>query len=122
MRNKLPIGLVLVAILQFIGPLILPPTLIVSIKPVMWAIILALFALLGVNLVRRQSWARVATVFVQGFSIIVRLLVIVGHSIQGGELGGAVDGWQVSTFVLSVIVSGIILYYVDLPDVQILMT
>lgn len=122
MRNKLPIGLVLVAVLQFIGPLILPPAIVMGIKPVMWLIILAVFALLGINLVRRQSWARVATVFVQGFSIIVRLLVIVGHSIQGGELGNPVDVWQVGTFVLSVIVSSIILYYVDLPDVQILMT
>jgi len=121
MSTKLPTGLVLVAILQFIAPLILPPATVMGISPVMWLLILAVFALLGINLVRRQAWSRVATVFVQGFSIIIRLLVIIGHSIQGGELGGSLDAWQVGAFVVSVLVSGVILYYVDLPDVQILM-
>jgi hypothetical protein len=89
--------------------------------PAAWALVLLLFGLLGVNLMRRRAWSRVATVFLQGFSIIVRLLVALGHTVQGGQMGNPVDVGLVVSTVVSIILSGIILYYVDLPDVHVIM-
>jgi len=121
MRNRLPVGLFIVAALQFIAPLILPLDTLKAMSPLVWGIILAVFGLLGVSLLRRRAWARVATIFVQGFSIIVRILIAVAHAVQGGELGNPVDVWGLGTAVASIILSGIILYYVDLPDIQLVM-
>ncbi len=121
MTRRLPLGLILVAICQFIAPLILPPTLLRGISPVLWVLIVLLFALLGFNLLRRRAWSRIATIFLQGFNILVRILVSVGHAVQGGKPGGPLDVWLLGTFALSIALSAIILYYVDTPDVQILM-
>ena len=121
MKNQLPRGLIVVAIFQFIGPLMLPPATLKSISPVLWGIIVAIFALLGVNLLRRRAWSRIATIFLQGFNIIIRLLVAISHAIQGGQAGNPVDAWLVGTALASMVLSAIILYYVDLPDIQVIM-
>jgi len=122
MKNRLPTGLFVVAILQFIAPLFLPPQMLKSISPVLWGLVVALFALLGLSLLRRRAWARLATIFVQGFNILVRLLILLNNVTSEG-LGGAVqvNVWLLSTFMVSMMLSAIILYYIDLPDVQMLM-
>jgi hypothetical protein len=122
MKSRLPTGLLLVATLQFIAPLFLPPQMLASISPVLWGFVVLLFGLLGFGLVRRRAWARLATVFVQGFNILIRLLVILGNVVR--EEQGAlspVNVWLLSTFIVSMLLSTLILYYVDLPDVQMLM-
>lgn len=119
MSKRPPLGLTLVAALQFIAPLLLPPSVLGRLSPVVWALVLAGFAFLGVNLLRRRNWSRLATIFLQGFNIIVRLLVLIGHAVQGGQQGNPLDSWLLGTFLASMIVSGIILYYVDLPDIQV---
>jgi hypothetical protein len=121
MKSRLPTGLYIVAILQIIAPLFLPPQMLGAISPVLWALVVALFALLGVSLLRRRAWARLATVFVQGFNILIRLLVLLGNVVkdQGGVM--RVDFWLLGTFIVSMALSAVILYYVDLPDVQMLM-
>jgi hypothetical protein len=119
MSKRLPLGLTLVAALQFIAPLLLPPSVLGRLSPVIWALVLVGFAFLGINLLRRRNWSRLATIFLQGFNIIVRLLVLIGHAVQGGQVGNPLDFWLLGTFLASMIVSGIILYYVDLPDIQV---
>ena len=121
MKTRLPLGLILVAVFQFIAPLSLPPATLVGISPVIWVVIVLLFALLGFALLRRRSWARLATIFVQGFNILVRLLVVMSHAVVGGKPGGPLDIPLVSTSLVSIAISALILYYVDLPDVQIMM-
>ena len=121
MRKGLPLGLKLVIFLQIIPVLLLPPATLASMGSVPWVVAVALFGLLGYNLWHRRAWSRIATVFVQGFSIIVRLLALVGHAVQGGQPGNPLDVATVSTFLLSMIISAIVLYYVDQPDVQLLM-
>ena len=121
MKRRLPLGLILVAAGQFIAPLILPPSLLSGISWVLWVLILGLFAVIGFNLLRRHPWSRTATIFVQGFNVIVRILVGVGHALRGGKAGNPMDGWLLGTFALSIVLSVIFLYYVDLPDVQVLM-
>ncbi|MBC7234642.1 MAG: hypothetical protein H5T69_02285 [Chloroflexi bacterium] len=117
MRIRIPLGLKLVAVLQMVPLLILPPATLRTISPAIWAFIVAVFVLLGVNLLRRRSWSRLATIFVQGFNILVRLLVTTAHAVEGGSLNVAL----LSTSLISMLLSAIILYYVDLPDVQVIM-
>lgn len=121
MKARTPQGLVLIAILQVIPLLIVPPALLVSISPVFWGLIIALFGTLGFNLMRRQAWSRLATVFIQGFNIIIRLLVLISGVVQGRSVGGAIDYPLLITFVISMTLSGIILYYIDTPDIQMVM-
>jgi hypothetical protein len=121
-KRRLPLGLVLVAILQFIPPLVLPPNSLRGVTPVIWGFVAALFALLGISLLRRRAWSRVATIFVQGFNIIVRVLATLGNVVQGGKPGSPINAWMLGTTVVSVILSAVILYYVDLPDVQVVVS
>jgi hypothetical protein len=118
----MPLGLKLVIFLQIIPALLLPPETLLGLGVVGWVVALALFALLGINLWRRRSWSRVATIFVQGFSIIVRLLVFPRSVIVGGQLGNPVDLATISTMVLSMALSAVVMYYVDQPDIQLLMS
>jgi hypothetical protein len=117
MKTRLPLGLIVIAIFQFLAAALLPPAVLLSIGPVLWVLIVAVFGVLGFYLLHRRAWSRLATIFVQGFSIIVRLLVGVSHAVAGGQ----VDYALLITFVISIALSALILYYVDLPDVQMLM-
>lgn len=119
MKSRLPTSLILIAVLQFIAPLVLPPVVLKGISPVLWALIAFLFAILGFNLVRRQTWSRLATIFIQGFSIIIRLLVVIGHARTSP--GAPLDVWLLSTTVLSMVLSGMILYAIDTPEVEMAM-
>jgi hypothetical protein len=121
MGTRLPLGLVLIATLQFIAPLVIPIEMLGGIGPVFWVLIAAIFALLGVNLLRRRAWSRVATIFVQGFNIIVRLLVILGNAVQSSDGGNLVNTTLLLTFGISVALSALILYYIDLPEIQMVM-
>lgn len=121
LKIKLPKPLIAVAIGQLIAVIILPPSVIISISPFIWGILVVIFALLGWNLLRRKAWARVASIFVQGFSIIVHLLVIVPNAKIGTTPASPWNFVMLGTSVVSVAVSALILYYIDLPDVQVLM-
>lgn len=122
MKSRLPTGLVLVAAAQFIAPLILPLGTLAGVNVVIWVAYLLVFALLGVNLLRGKGWARLATIFVQGFSIIGRLLITMSHAVVGRRPGNPLDWALVATTLVSVALSGLILYYVDRPDIQVRMT
>jgi len=122
-KNRLPTALILVAALQFLAPLCLPPRMLASISPVLWALVAALFLLLGIALLRRRAWGRLATIFVQGFNILVRLLVLLPNVVtkaSGGQ--SSVDVWLLGTFLVSMLLSAVVLYYVDLPEVQMQMS
>ena len=121
MRTRLPIGLWIVAIFQFVAPMILPPTMYAGINVAFGALIAVVFAMLGLNLLRRHGWSRVATIFVQGMNIIVRILIVVSNAVQGRELGNPLNVALLGSCALSIALSALILYYVDLPDVQMAM-
>ena len=119
MKNRLPNGLIVAAGLQFIAPLCLPPRLLAGITPMLWALIVVLFSLLGVALLRRRPWARLATEFVQGFNIIVRLLVLLPNVAQRSAADKVtVDVPLLITFTISMLLSAVVLYLVDRPSVQ----
>ena len=98
------------------------PSLLAGITPVMWALIALLFVSLGVFLLRKKAWARMSVIFLQGFNIIVRLLVLIGNVASGGrgEAPATVDYWMLGTFVVSMALSATIFYYVDQPDIRML--
>jgi hypothetical protein len=121
LKIKLPKPFVALAIGQVIAVLILPPSVFISISPFIWGFLVVVFALLGWNLLRRKAWARVASIFVQGFSIIVHLLVIVPNAKIGVTPDSPWNFVLLGTTLVSVAVSALILYYIDLPDVQVLM-
>jgi len=87
----------------------------------LWVVILAVFAVLGISLIKLRSWAQVATVFIQGMNIVIRVLYWVGHATVGGEAGAGIDVWMAVTTVLSIVCSWYILTYVDQPEVRALM-
>jgi len=121
MRNQLPTNLILIAALQFIPPLVLPPDVLAGVSPTLWGLVVFLFAVLGINLLRRRGWARLASIFVQGFSIIVRLLVLVGHARLGTDPSAPLNTWLLSTSAVSMLLSGLILYAIDEPAIQMAM-
>jgi hypothetical protein len=52
----------------------------------------------------------------------VRLLVLVSNVVPASEAGVVqVNGWMLGSFVLSMLLSAAVLYYVDQSDVQMLM-
>ncbi|MGI6380062.1 MAG: hypothetical protein ACOX2R_04695 [Anaerolineae bacterium] len=118
MDRRLPIGLWLVALFQWIAPMIKPPSLLASAPVALWAVVALVFGLVAVNLLRRRSWSHTATVFIQGFSILVHLLVLVAGVATMGESGPVVDYAMLGTFAASMVASAAILYYVDLPVIR----
>jgi hypothetical protein len=118
-RRPVPAALWVVAIMQFAAALLLPPTFYAGISLPIWGVAAVIFALLGINLLRMKDWARVATIFVQGFNIIVRLLTLLSNAVPAD--GGQFSTVLVLTSLASMALSGLVLYYVDQPDVQLLM-
>ncbi len=118
-KRRVPTSLVVVALLQVIAVIILPPDMLVSVSLPIGIAIVAVFGLLAFNLLRLRDWARVATVFVQGFSIIVRLLVLLSNVVPKGTT--EIDVSLLVTTAASMLLSGGVLYLIEKPDVQLIM-
>ncbi len=109
--------LLLVYALQFIPLLIFPPQTLLN----GWAIILVVmvtFGLLGYGLWRGRSWALYLSMFMQGFNVIVRLMMLFPHAIKNESLGGGIDIVYLVTGVLAIILSGWFLLRLDKPDIR----
>lgn len=118
-KRNLPPLLIIVAVFQVVAPLILPPSMYHSVAPPIWIALAVVFAFLGVNLLRLQGWARLATVFVQGFNVIVRLLTLLGNVKPSGAEGFDIP--LLVTSLLSMGLSVLVLQLVERPDVQLIM-
>lgn len=116
---------VVIKTILFLGliPLILFPVSTFDVKSQEWwlPLILVILALVGiVQLLRRSPapWPIFLVAFAQGFNIISRLLMFMPNSTL------EVDGVQLlnSTYlimtIISMIISGIILWYIELPEVK----
>jgi hypothetical protein len=110
----------IVAILQFIPPLILPPSAFTSLNMATIAlltVVLALFGLLAWGLLTYRNWARVLTIFMQGFNMIARLLILLPSA---ASADGNVNLASILTSVISIAFSGIVLYSIDKSDVEVI--
>jgi len=104
---------------QAIAALLMPPSLLGSISPAVWGVAIALFILLGWSLVRRKRLAMVASIFVQGLSIIVHLLVLLPN-VRLNETAP----WNIEllvTCLISIVLSALVLSMINRPQVQIIM-
>ncbi|MHB9033648.1 MAG: hypothetical protein ACYC6L_11440 [Anaerolineae bacterium] len=115
-QQKLPKQLIWIALAQIIAVLVMPPSVLSSISPVIWGVVVLIFALLGWNLLRRKAWARIASIFIQGFSIIVHLLIIVPNA--KANLTAPLNYPILITSIVSMLLSAVVLYYIDQPEVQ----
>jgi hypothetical protein len=107
-----------IAILQFIPTLLFPPQVLGSAGIVLLILPVVLFALLGWALVRRRPWALTTSIFVQGFNIIIRIMMLLPRIVVKGQLDVP---WIVAS-VLAVILSGAFLLLLEKPEVQIAIT
>lgn len=107
-----------IAVLQFIPTLLFPPQTLASAKITILIFPVLLFALLGWALVRRRPWALTLSIFVQGFNIIVRLMMLLPRIVVKGQLDLP---WVIAS-LLAIVLSGVFLLLLEKPDVQIAIT
>lgn len=119
-NRRVPTSLTLIALLQVIAVLVLPPSLLRGIGVPIAIALAVVFGLLGFSLLRLRDWARVATVFVQGFNIIVRLLTLMSNVVPKGA-EGQVDMGLLVTSLVSMFLSGCVLYLIEKPDIELIM-
>jgi hypothetical protein len=104
----------IVALAQVVPLLLFPWDLSVR-SFVFIGILILLAAFLGWALLQRKPWGRLLTIFVQGMNIIVRIITLFGN-LYSPETGLNVS--LLVTYVLSAVVSGILLSYIDRPETQ----
>ena len=103
-----------VAIFQFIPLVLFPWSLSVG-AAVAILVLAALCALLGWALFKRKTWGRTLTIFVQGFNAIIRIMTLFAN-VYTREAG--LNAPLLVTYVVSVVLSVLILSYIDKPEVQ----
>jgi hypothetical protein len=118
MEKSRPAVVTVVAILQFIPAFLLPPELLLSVNPVLFLVPLAFFTFLGWAMLTLKRWALPLCIFVQGFNVIARFLILFP---QASSEEGA--NWPfVTTSLAAILLSSVILYVIDKPDVQVAFT
>ncbi len=119
-KKRRPVLITVIAIVQIIPVLLLPPESLRFINRLFLLIPVLIFMLLGWGLLTLQPVARMLTIFLHGFSVIVRLLVTLARVVPSKKAGTPADVPLFVTSVLSIALSVLILLYVDRPDTQLL--
>jgi len=118
MTNSKPLMLIIVT--QIIPLLIIPPAILFSLNGLfVVGVLVLLFAGLGFALLRRKSWALNLSIFVQGFNIIVRVMMVFPNA---RSKGGIWDAAFILTSLISIALSVWFLQRLDKPDFQSLVT
>ena len=94
-------------ILPLLGPLLYPPETLLGALPVV-GVGAAVFILIGVMLWRGRSLALTFSIFLQGFNVIIRLMMFFSNSVERTASGGANVHWVY--FVLSLLSIGFSLW------------
>jgi hypothetical protein len=115
MSNKLKLALIY--FLQFIPIIIYPPSTLQGGLVVILVVVAGMLAM-SYFLLRGRSWALKMSIFLQGFNIIIRLMMGISHAVRAENLGGGVDGAVIITSILAIIISGYFMLRLDMPDVQ----
>lgn len=103
-----------ILLLQFIPLLIFPPATLQG-AFVAIALVLLVFAGLGLGVWRGRSWALTLSIFLQGVNIIVRLMMLFPNA---KTEAGVVNLPFILTSLLAIIVSGWFLLRLDRPDIR----
>ncbi|MGQ9494065.1 MAG: hypothetical protein ACUVR2_09920 [Anaerolineae bacterium] len=120
MKKRRPVPIVVIAILQIIPILLLPPKILQSMNRLLFIIPAVIFALLAWALLTLRPVGRLMTIFIQGFHIIVRLLIVISRVIPSKAAGTPADIPLLVTSLLAIAFSALILFYVDQPELQLL--
>lgn len=124
MKKSLPSWLVFIAIFQIIPVLIFPLDVLKGLGPLAWAIPVALFALIGWGLLRGRVWAHTSAIFIQGFSVIVRLLSLLPGAVTVVNKSEGITTTHTPMIIaalLSIALSTIILFAVEHPEITAIM-
>jgi len=110
--------LLLIYLFQIVPLLIFPPeTLKAGIIVV--GILVVVFALLGYGLWRGRNWALSLSLTLQGFNVIIRLLMLFPNALMRTSGGGFVyDLAYIALSVVSIALSSFFLLRLDRPDVR----
>ncbi len=111
-----------VAIGQFIPMFLYPYESLQSMSPVLLILGLAFFAFLGYYVWARRAWAKTLTIFLQGFNIIARIMLTLSNATDPLKSGGAVHWTFIVTSLVAMVLSGLILYRFDAPDIEVAFT
>lgn len=103
-------------ILFQIVPVIIFPLETITAGISIFGIIALLYALLGFGIWRGRAWALTMSIFLQGFNIIIRMMMLFPHAIRAD--GGGWDTPYISMAVISMAISGWFLIRLDKPDVR----
>jgi hypothetical protein len=110
-----PTIVTIVALLQFIPAFLVPPDLLLSTNPLILLAPVALFVFLGWAMLTLQRWALTLCIFVQGFNVIARFLIMFPQASPNEGTNWAF----VMTSLASILLSSAILYVIDRPNVQV---
>ncbi len=120
MQKKRPVLITVIAFVQIIPILLLPPEILRSVNRLLLLIPVGIFAALCWALLTLRPMGRTLTIFVQGFNIIVRMLITLARVVPAKTAGNPANIPLLVTSLLSIVLSAVILYYVDKPDTQLL--
>ena len=120
MRKKRPLLITVIAIVQIVPILLVPPQWLLSVNRLVFVVPVVIFALLFWALMTLRPVGRLLTIFIQGFNIIVRLLLVLARAVPSKKPDTPTDIPLVVTFLLSIACSTVILYHVDKTDTQLL--
>ena len=120
MKKKRPVLLIAIAVLQAIPIVVMPPRLLLSINRLVFLPVLAVFAVLAWALLALRSQGRTLTIFIQGFNIVVRLLITLARVVPSKAADTPADVPLLVSSLISMVLSALVLLYVDQPEMQLL--
>lgn len=118
MENRANRIILAVALGQFIPVFLYPPQAYASVSPVIIAIAVGLFVVLAYYLFRRRPWAKTLTIFLQGFNIIARIMIVLSNGAEPIKKGGEVNLPIIVTSLVAILLSLIVLYRFDVPEIE----
>ncbi len=101
--------------LQFIPVLLIPPSIFRQAAVLAVAEILFLIAAV-VGVYQGRAWSQTLSVFVMGFNFITKLMLTFPHVVSES---GQVDVLFGAIMVTSIALSGVLLYYMDTPEIAV---
>jgi hypothetical protein len=115
-QKKFLIPLILLQII----PIIIFPLKTIASGISIFGFVALVFVLLGYGLWQGRSWALSMSIFIQGFNIITRLMMVLPHALR---VDGS--GWDLPYLLMAVIsmaISGWFMLRLDKPDIRSLVT
>jgi hypothetical protein len=104
-------------VLPILGVLVYPPQTILGGLPVILVAMIG-FALLGWMEWQGRKWGLTLSIFLQGFNVIVRVMMFVSHAVKAPNVGGGADVPFIIASIIGILISLWVLLRLDRIDVQ----